>query len=510
MKKVVILFVAVMLALPAISYAGSATSRWDLTIGGMVKLDYFYADQTSNQDITYSEREGATPGTVTSRKRASESWGVGETRLNFLVKGPDTWGAKTSAFVEFDFRSASSNSVSATTRNSAEDYGLANLRHAFMKFDWPSFSIVAGRTWSVPGNQPCFCLLGVNENGASNKGAILEEVYASWQATKTFSITGGIMTPYNTTKNPGGTIGNSMIEDNGFQESLLPLFFTEFLYKTDACGKIGPWMLQFGLGGIYGQEKPSEPADLTQVGNQTTQGGASGTGLNTVSNPNISGVVYQSVNGYDSSRVNMWMATFKTYIPIIPEKAPGKLAHSLGLAFAAFTGQNVRSFAGAPPFTAATFSYNRALYRTPTGTTNVGTPTANTQLMNPHANFVAPVDTGGWGQLQWYWTDTLWTGVYYAENHISLSGPRSATISPGAIDYQKEWHVNLIYDPNPAIRLGIEYSWYQTHYARNQYATGTLVLNPAAATASQTTLVNGGLTSGGTANSLRLSAQYFF
>ncbi len=57
MKKVVILFVAVMLALPAMSFAGSATSRWDLTIGGMVKLDYFYADQSSNQDITYAERQ---------------------------------------------------------------------------------------------------------------------------------------------------------------------------------------------------------------------------------------------------------------------------------------------------------------------------------------------------------------------------------------------------------------------------------------------------------------------
>ena len=28
----------------------------------------------------------------------------GETRLNFLVKGPDGWGAKTMAFIEGDFR----------------------------------------------------------------------------------------------------------------------------------------------------------------------------------------------------------------------------------------------------------------------------------------------------------------------------------------------------------------------------------------------------------------------
>ena len=45
MKKAFIFCIMVLVALPALSYAGSATSRWDLTIGGMVKLDYFYADQ---------------------------------------------------------------------------------------------------------------------------------------------------------------------------------------------------------------------------------------------------------------------------------------------------------------------------------------------------------------------------------------------------------------------------------------------------------------------------------
>jgi hypothetical protein len=48
MKKILVLFVAVMLALPAMSYAGSATSRWDLTIGGMVKFDVMWADQALN------------------------------------------------------------------------------------------------------------------------------------------------------------------------------------------------------------------------------------------------------------------------------------------------------------------------------------------------------------------------------------------------------------------------------------------------------------------------------
>ncbi len=135
------------------------------------EIDIGYADQSVNQDYITAERRGRPGNNTSSRdKYGALSWGAGETRLNFLVKGPDTWGAKTSAFVEFDFRSMTSNAVSCHARSNVEDYGLANLRHAFMKFDWPTFSIVAGRTWSVPGVQPCFCLLDVNELGPFNKG----------------------------------------------------------------------------------------------------------------------------------------------------------------------------------------------------------------------------------------------------------------------------------------------------------------------------------------------------
>ena len=46
MKKIVVVMLALFLAIPAISYAGSATSRWDLTIGGVVKFDVGWTDQS--------------------------------------------------------------------------------------------------------------------------------------------------------------------------------------------------------------------------------------------------------------------------------------------------------------------------------------------------------------------------------------------------------------------------------------------------------------------------------
>ena len=66
--------------------------------------------------------------------------------------------------------------------------------------------------------------------------------------------------------------------------------------------------------------------------------------------------------------------------------------------------------------------------------------------------------------------------------------------------------MNLVYDPNPAIRLGLEYSWYESHYANNQYN----VYGNAATVAPFATTGTGGLSNNGTVNTLRFSAQYFF
>ncbi len=481
MKRFLVLSVVMMLVVPVVSYAGSATSRWGLTIGGAVIFDLSWASQSVNQDVTYAERLSGI--TTSSRDNYNSlSWGAGQTRLNFLVKGPDTWGAKTSAFVEFDFRTMSSNAVAANVRNSTEDYGLAALRHAFMKWDWPTFSLLIGQTWNPVGNLPCFCLLDTNDLAPFNKGIRQPQITAAWQATKNVSATFGVMAPYNTYKWPGGTLANGLTIDDGFTRSQWPLLFAELLYKSDACGKIGPWMLQFGLGGVYSREKPIAPANLGPVGAINSQSAS-----NTVSNTGISGVQYWNATGYDSSNVNTWMVTGKAYIPIIPEKAPGKLAGSLGLALTAFTGQNIRLFLDSTQAVQGAYSYNRD---DPTASGNIST-----------ANYVAPVASGGWGQIAFYLTDTVWAGFYYGQLQTNMSQWRSNQISGGAIDRLQQYVVNLVYDPNPAIRLGLEYAYYTTHYPRDISAFNPA--NPSSTSAS-------GLKSSGSLSMVRFGATYFF
>jgi hypothetical protein len=470
-----------MLAIPVVSYAGSATSRWDLTIGGMVQVDVTWASQSVNQDVTFAERSS---GIVTSSrdKYSATSWGAGQTRLNFLVKGPDTWGAKSSAFVEFDFRYITSNSVSASTRNNVEDYGLASLRHAFMKFEWPKLSLLIGQTWNPIGYLPVYYLPGVYDLNTLNRGIRPPQITATWQATKTFSVSGGVMVPYNAYKWPGGTLASGPTIDDGFQRSNWPFVFTELVYKTDVLGKIGPNMLQFGLGGVYGQDKPISPANLGPVGNISSQSNS-----NTVSNTGIAGVQYWNPSGYDSSNVNAWMVTGKAFIPIIPEKAPGKLAGSLGLALTGFTGQDTRLFLDSTAAILGAYAYNRA---DPTAAGNVLT-----------ADYHAPVVSGGWAEVAFYFTDTVWAAFYYGQLQTNLSQFRRNQISPSAIDRAQQYIVNLVYDPNPVVRLGLQYSYYTAHFPRNVNAFDPA--NPSSTTAS-------GLQGNGDLSVVRFSANYFF
>jgi hypothetical protein len=461
MKKLIILAVAVLLALPCVSYAGSATSRWDLTIGGYVKFDLVWADDYMNPDITFAPRDNGT--SKNSQDYQALTWGAGESRLNFLIKGPDTWGAKSSAFIEFDFRVGNVLSTDSATRSQLNSYGVASLRHAFMKFDWPTVSLIMGQTWTGPGILPCFCILGVNELGPFGKGIWRPEIKVSWMATKNFTVDFAVVSPYNTDKyagNGGSTLANGLANDD-FARSQIPDIMTEFTYKTDACGKIGPWMLQVGFGGVYGQEKPIDPA-------------ANGPTTYTTSYAATSG--FWSANGYDDDTVDRWMVTGKTYIPIIPEKAPGKLAGSLGLAMAGFTGQNLRSYVPPPPIANAMISYDRV---SATGDINA----------------VAPVVSGGWGQLAFYLTDTVWFGGYYGQTVVSLSNrrknsiPQTSAAALGSVERIQQYIFNVVYDPNPAVRLGLEYSYFQTHYARS---------------------IRPYLDSDGNTNVVRFAAQYFF
>jgi hypothetical protein len=418
MKKFIVIALALFLAIPAISFAGSATSRWDVTIGGYIKADFGYTTQAQGADYYKADR-----GSYGAYENFNDEYGNyysagGETRLNFLIKGPDGWGAKTIGFIEGDFR--------GTTGGS--NYGTFALRHAFMKMQWENDSLTIGHTWQTWGLLPSFAnvLLGWNMLGAFEKGSRQPQITWAHTFNKNWNMNFGIISP----TDAYGTAGGAQKVDS-FTLSPYPFFEGEVTWTSDGCGKIGPWQMLFGLSGYYGWQKNTYASSFV-----TTPGAFACGPEGCVQGPPVNNAI-----GYSDKDETAWGAAFKGFIPIIPEKK-GDKGGALSLSGIAFMSQNPSWFLGP-------LSY---------GSVNTGS--------SLYPNYSQPKVTGGWGQVTYFFTDKLfvtgWAGTM-AYNYSNRYKNTSANINN--VQKETQYIVNLSYDVNPAMRLGLEWDYIYTKYA---------------------------------------------
>jgi len=458
MKKLILVLLVLFLAVPALSNAGTATSRWDLTIGGWVKFDATYSNRAMGVggDVYWADRDNLGANRDASKENGAFQMFGGDTVLNFSVKGPDAWGAKTMAFIEGDFRGQTTNGGQAGTRN-----GTFSLRHAFMKFNWAATELLVGHTWQAWGLMPTFNLLGSWDMLGFMKGARQAQVRVSQNFSKDFQGTIGVFSPsintdalgyanaYNLTYAPqaNGVMSNNTGSTRGAAN--WPHLFGELLYKTDACGKIGPWGMQFGISGFIGQD------EIIYVDQVTT-------------------------NSYKSDSLRSWAAAFKGFIPIIPEKKGDKTG-ALSVTGQVFTGRNLQVYEP---------GRNGPLSITPfdaDGTVGV--------------NYAAPTLTGFWAQLSYNITDSVSLSGLYGYRRLGM-GERARQAFAGIVDKNQHYIVNLMYNVNPAVRLGVEYTYIASNY--NAYGSAGQLTGWAAAPAGTTLDTKGSVQTG------RVAAWYFF
>ncbi|MHC1739120.1 MAG: hypothetical protein AB9882_14025 [Ignavibacteriaceae bacterium] len=122
-------------------YSQQKDSGYSIKLGGFIKTDLFY---DSHENV--SLREGHVllypvidkkdlSGFIYNDKTSFNFLSV-QSRINALFSGPEFLGAKASAFVEGEFFGTSE-----------LDGNGFRMRHAFLKLDWPSFSILTGQYW---------------------------------------------------------------------------------------------------------------------------------------------------------------------------------------------------------------------------------------------------------------------------------------------------------------------------------------------------------------------------
>jgi hypothetical protein len=439
MKKLVIIALAVFLAMPVLSHAAAVNNRWDMTIGGFVQFHGGYADQSVGSSFNKNTPNRDNGNREVLEQESGNLFAEGQSRLNFIVKGPDAWGAKTMARLEFDF----------TTVPAGESVGLANFRHSYMQFNWAQDEILIGNTWYTnTGRAP-----GGGLTFQSLPNVIIPSRTPQIRYTHNFGKS-GISTAF-ALEYPG--LGRWMNSSNNyydkFTQSGYPNLVLNVDYLSDACGKIGPEKLHFGVSGVYGQEK---------VMRSTT-----GTARGTI---------------YSGKTNDGYVANVYGYIPIIPEKNMNK-AGALGVQGGALWGQGLTNYSGAGML--------KATYPT----SRYASQTANQTFTE---DFSSPLAYGWYGALTVYAHDQLHFDFLYTDAHAQTSNFYNSYIAgQTGLTRTSLYNVAMMYEPNPAILLGVEYTRLFAKYAQPGYGT-------------YSPYVMGAASKDGTLNAIRFFAQYAF
>jgi hypothetical protein len=301
----------------------------------------------------------------------------------------------------------------------------------------------------------------------AGRGNTVPQVTVKQDFSKAVYGSFGIQDPYHWRDNIGQTatagIAAATVSNSALGNALgaravsdIPDFVAELGYKSDACGKIGPNMMQFAVSGFWGQEKIlyTNPTNVKSATHDT---------------------------------LNRWAANFKVFVPIIPEKNLNKTG-ALSISGALYTGQNLADWY--------------------LGARNVGSLIPYDADMGASVRYTTPVTTGGWGNLNFFFTDKVqFNGMYgFMRNYVS---ERYAQTNPNLFKTWSQIIGNILYDVNPAIRLGVEYTYAAVNW--NYYTGG----GAAVAGASQSTLAGQVFAGPGldtkAANHIgRVCAWYFF
>jgi len=117
------------------------TSKFKLSIGGFVKLDYAYNSVNFGNNIP-ARAPMQVPKASSLQGQADQSvFTARQSRLWFKVAGPAFLGAKTNALIEADFYGAGASNESSNFR----------LRHAYGSLDWANTQILFGQTNDIFG-----------------------------------------------------------------------------------------------------------------------------------------------------------------------------------------------------------------------------------------------------------------------------------------------------------------------------------------------------------------------
>jgi len=134
---------ALLCSVPVMAFAAPVNSKFDLSVGGFVKLDYAYNSVNLGNSGGLTQSTAAIPKSgSTAGKQEQSIFTARQSRLWFKAAGPDFMGAKTGALIEGDFYGDTS---------AAAESPQFRMRLAYGTLDWTNTQVLFGQNWDIFG-----------------------------------------------------------------------------------------------------------------------------------------------------------------------------------------------------------------------------------------------------------------------------------------------------------------------------------------------------------------------
>lgn len=230
--------------------ASPVMSKFNLSIGGFVKLDYVYNSvNLGNTNPAMATAQPGVPKTSSAAGNQDQSvFTARQSRLWFKVAGPTFLGAKTGALIETDFYGSGGSNESANMR----------IRHAYGTLDWENTQLLFGQYWDNFGPAAASTLdfgLGIATGAPSQPRVaqlrITQKVKLTGQ--NTLKLSASLQNPIQDSNTANGTAGETWgdVVNVAGQAMLV----SKALGVAPGFWGLSMNSLQAGFFGLYGTEK---------------------------------------------------------------------------------------------------------------------------------------------------------------------------------------------------------------------------------------------------------------
>jgi hypothetical protein len=188
--------------------AAPVESRFDLRLGGYVKLDAIHQDAQVGALRGALGTLGALPSAA-NEDRDQTNITARQTRLNLTSTGPDFLGAKTRAFVEIDFYGLAGDATRGNVR----------MRHANFTLAWDRTEILFGQWWDIFGPFAASTLdFGTGANIGAPNSPRVAQIRVTQKFTDNLRFIVGLQDPLQDdlanvfeTESPAGNIAGQLV-----------------------------------------------------------------------------------------------------------------------------------------------------------------------------------------------------------------------------------------------------------------------------------------------------------